>query len=85
MSSSGTLRRVVLVRTDVSEEYITSFIRVERIRELGATRRHIAEEGFLHSDRYGHLRSYTVGLGPTMTPPPDQKKLLSRCHHNIDG
>jgi hypothetical protein len=35
MVSSGMLRRVVLVRTDVSEERSTSFIRVTRIGELG--------------------------------------------------
>jgi hypothetical protein len=31
------LRRVVLVRTDVSEELAASFIRVTRIGELGTT------------------------------------------------
>jgi hypothetical protein len=35
MSSSGMLRRVVLVRTDVSEELSASFIKVTRIGELG--------------------------------------------------
>jgi hypothetical protein len=37
MASSGMLRRVALVRTDVSEELSTSFIRVTRICELGTT------------------------------------------------
>jgi hypothetical protein len=37
MSSSGMLRRVALVRTDVSEELNSSFIRVTRIGELGTT------------------------------------------------
>jgi hypothetical protein len=32
--SSGMLRRVLLVRTDVSEELSASFIRVTRIGEL---------------------------------------------------
>jgi hypothetical protein len=32
---SGMLRRVALVRTDVSEEFSVSIIRVTRIRELG--------------------------------------------------
>jgi hypothetical protein len=36
MASSGMLRRVVLVRTDVSEERSTS-IRVTRIGEIGTT------------------------------------------------
>jgi hypothetical protein len=31
------LRRVVLVRTEVSEEHSSSFIRVKRIDELGTT------------------------------------------------
>jgi hypothetical protein len=35
--SSGMLRLVALVRTDVSEEPGASFIRVSRIGELGTT------------------------------------------------
>jgi hypothetical protein len=35
MASSGMLRRVALVRTDVSEELISSIIRVTIIGELG--------------------------------------------------
>jgi hypothetical protein len=37
MVSSGMLRRVALVRTDVSEEITASFIRVTIIGELGTT------------------------------------------------
>jgi hypothetical protein len=37
MPSSGMLRHVALVRTDVSEELGVSFIRVTRIGELGTT------------------------------------------------
>jgi hypothetical protein len=37
LCSSGMLRRVALVRTDVSEELSASFIRVTRIGELGTT------------------------------------------------
>jgi hypothetical protein len=37
MASSGMLRRVALVRTDVSEEISASFIGVTRIGELGTT------------------------------------------------
>jgi hypothetical protein len=37
MPSSGMLRRVALIRADVSEERIASIIRVKRIGELGIT------------------------------------------------
>jgi hypothetical protein len=37
MSSSGMLRRVALVRTDISDEGIASIIRVTRIGEIGTT------------------------------------------------
>jgi hypothetical protein len=37
MASSGMLRRVFLVRTAVSEEHSSSFIRVTRSGELGTT------------------------------------------------
>jgi hypothetical protein len=37
MPSFGMLRRVTLVRTNVSEELSTSLIRVTRIGELGTT------------------------------------------------
>jgi hypothetical protein len=37
MPSSGTLRSVALVRTDVSEERSASIIMVTRIGELGTT------------------------------------------------
>jgi hypothetical protein len=37
MPSSGMLRHMALVRTDVSEELSASFIRVTRIGELGTT------------------------------------------------
>jgi hypothetical protein len=37
MTSYGMLRRVALVRTDVSETLSASFIRVTRIGELGTT------------------------------------------------
>jgi hypothetical protein len=54
MSSSGMLRRVFLVRTDVLEERSTSIIRVTRIGELGKT---LAVTSNLYM-----LRRYTIVL-----------------------
>jgi hypothetical protein len=65
MAPSGMLRRVALVRTDVSEELSASFIRVKRIGELGTTltvtnnraarRRNIPEDAILQEDCW-HLK-----------------------------
>jgi hypothetical protein len=69
MMSSGLLRRVALVRTDVSEEPGASFIRVTKIGELGTTlaatsnrrtlrRNTNPEDTILHSHRRENLKSY---------------------------
>jgi hypothetical protein len=65
MVSSGMLRRVALVRTDVSEELRASFIRLTIIGEIGPTRaapraprRNIPADGILHSHRCENLKSY---------------------------
>jgi hypothetical protein len=61
------LRHVALVRTDVSEELSTSFIKVTRIDELGSsemsvlirdTQRNIPEDDILHSHDHENLKSY---------------------------
>jgi hypothetical protein len=70
MPSSGILRCVVLVRADVSDEYIASMITVTRTGELGTTlavttnrsnlRKNnisIPEDGILHSHRSENLKS----------------------------
>jgi hypothetical protein len=49
MASSGMLRRLALVRTDVSEELSASFIRVTRIGELGTMLAVTSNLVFLHN------------------------------------
>jgi hypothetical protein len=79
MASSGMLRRVGLVRTDVSEELSASIIRVTRIDELmmealsssetlvltTPTRFKIPEDGILHSHRYINLKSHILQVNFT--------------------
>jgi hypothetical protein len=62
MPSSGMLRRVALVRTDVSEELSGSFIRVTRIGELGTTLAltNISEDVTLHSHCGENLKCYIL-------------------------
>jgi hypothetical protein len=49
MVSSGLLRRVALVRTDVSEEPGASFIRVTKIGDRDMTQGHSATQFPIHS------------------------------------
>jgi hypothetical protein len=69
MASSGMLRHVALVRTDVSEELSASFIRVTRIGDIATTlalasnRRtlhNIPEDAILHSHCHENLKSYAA-------------------------
>jgi hypothetical protein len=52
MASSGMLRRVAIVRTDVSVERSTTIIKVTRIGELGTLAVTIPQDAILHI----HLR-----------------------------
>jgi hypothetical protein len=52
MPSSGMLRRVALVRTEVSEELNASLIRVTRIGELGTILADLSSQG-ASVDSYG--------------------------------
>jgi hypothetical protein len=51
IASSGMLRHVALVRTDVSEELSASYIRVTRIDELGTTLAVTSNQRMLRSVR----------------------------------
>jgi hypothetical protein len=73
MASSGMLRRVALVRTDVSEEPSASFIRATRIGELGTTlavtsnrRRLVFHLVFLRSVRRLLLTASVVPSSPIL-------------------
>jgi hypothetical protein len=57
---SGMLRPVALVRTDVSEERISSMIRVTRIGDLGATLAVSSNRNTLHVRKQ---------LGVSLLPP----------------
>jgi hypothetical protein len=71
MASYGMLRRVALVRTDVSEELSASFIRVTIIGELGTTL--VAPSNRLHADRVSPLYPQKSALKFA-----DQRRSLSR-------
>jgi hypothetical protein len=63
MTSSGMLRRVALVRTDVSEETYRLHQQGDkngRARNNVSTRRDIPENGILHSHRRENLKYYIV-------------------------
>jgi hypothetical protein len=65
MVSSGMLRRVAIVRTDVSEEPSASFIRVTRIGELGITQAATSNRRTLRrnaTDEWCLLGCYVVWL-----------------------
>jgi hypothetical protein len=58
MVSSGLLRRVALVITDVSEEHGASFIRVTKIGELGTTQAATSNRGTLRRNTKYFFAAY---------------------------
>jgi hypothetical protein len=66
MLSSGLLRRVALVRTDVLEEPGASFIRVTKIGELGTTQAATSNRRTLR--RNGNFFAAYVGYMLYVTP-----------------
>jgi hypothetical protein len=62
MASNGMLRRVALVRIDVSEEHSSSIIRVTRIGDLGTTLAKTSNRRTLRSNnKLSHLMDYLQG------------------------
>jgi hypothetical protein len=59
MVSSGMLRRMALVRTDVSEELSSSIINVTRIGELGRTLAVTSNRRKLRTSQRGSVVSYS--------------------------
>jgi hypothetical protein len=68
--SSGMLRHVALIRTDVSEELSASFIRATRISELGTTLASTSNHNmllvFLHSVRWLLVAANFVPSSPIL-------------------
>jgi hypothetical protein len=62
MASSGMLRRVARVRTDVSEELSASFIRVIRIGELGTTLAVTSNRHTLRRNKSSQISSQRVSV-----------------------
>jgi hypothetical protein len=60
MVSSGLLRRVALVRTDVSEEPGASLIRVTKIGELGTTQAATSNRRMLRRNTNQTLHGITM-------------------------
>jgi hypothetical protein len=76
MPSPGMLRRVALVRTDVSEERTASIIRMTRISELGTTlaitsnrrrlRRNTVSLTLLRIESWASVRNPVFGISMNM-------------------
>jgi hypothetical protein len=66
MVSFGMLRRVALVRSDVSEELSASFVRVTRIGELGTTLAVTSNLVFLRSVRRLLVTASVVHSSPIL-------------------
>jgi hypothetical protein len=60
MVSSGMLRRVPLVRTDISEEPSASFIRATRIGELGTTLAATSNQHAAKKYQVGSYKNHTA-------------------------
>jgi hypothetical protein len=76
MASSGMLRRVDLVRTDISEELSVSFIRMTRIGELGTTLAVTSNRHTLRRNTKLFLLKYVLDLCQPILYKSDQFHLI---------
>jgi hypothetical protein len=74
MVSSGLLRRVALVRTDVSEEPGASFIRVTKIGALGTTQAVNSNRRTLRRNSIG------IGISSQRASVPPKRRFLQEPH-----
>jgi hypothetical protein len=75
MASSGMLRRLALVRTDVSEELGASIIRVTRIDEIRTQRASVAS--------YGYVPSSPILVTPMMEALSSPERRFSLEPHGL--
>jgi hypothetical protein len=84
MVSSGLLRRVALIRTDISEEPGASFIRVTKIGELGTTQAATSNRRTLRTARTAPGSSETsVVTRATRRNNPEDTVLHSHRRENL--
>jgi hypothetical protein len=75
MVSSGMLRRVALVRTDVSEEHSACFIWVTRIGEVGKTLAATSNRRTLRRNPYAVPGGYKYVVWPSRLGGPQLRQL----------
>jgi hypothetical protein len=80
MASSGMLRRVALVRTDVSEGLSSSFIRLTRIGELGTTLALTSNRRTLRRNTKGVLSSSETKVLTTVTRRNIPEDIILHSH-----
>jgi hypothetical protein len=83
MVSSGLLRRVVLVRTDVSEEPGASFTRVTKIGEIGTTQDATSNRRTLQRNTWYFFAAYVFLTRATRRNNPEDTIFHSHRRENL--